>query len=100
MRALADDPATSHLMLPHRALGLEHARRREFAGARKEFEIVAALSPYYVDGLVDLAAVTAELGDFAAARHRLEQTLALDPNHPHALGLRAKLPPAVLHPQP
>lgn len=92
LQRLADSPATNHLMLPHLELGMAAGRRKDFQTARKELEWVAKLSPSYTDALVDLAATDAELGDFAAARARVAQVLALEPHHRGALALEAKLP--------
>lgn len=92
LQHLADDPATSHLAIPHRELGVAKARRHDYAGARRELDQAVALSPYATDALVELAEIDAELHDFAAARARLDQALALEPHQPRALGLRAKLP--------
>jgi Flp pilus assembly protein TadD len=91
LHELADDPQTSHLMIPHHELGMMLGRQRDFAAARKELEQVATLAPTYVDGLVELAGVDAELGDLAAARSRVAQALALEPKHRNGLALAAKL---------
>jgi predicted CXXCH cytochrome family protein len=92
LKALADSPETSHLMVPHLEIGTMMGKRGDFAGARRELTWVARLTPYYTDALVDLAAIDAELGDFAEARHRIDQVLQLEPAHRGALALRARLP--------
>ena len=92
LQKLADAPETSHLMLPHLELGMAAGRRKDFQTARKELTRVVELSPSYADAIVDLAAIDAELGDFAAARARIAQVLQLEPHHKGALGLQAKLP--------
>jgi hypothetical protein len=93
LEQLAAGPASSHLAVPHLELGSLHARKGEFAAARTELEAVARLMPYYTEALIQLAAVDAELREFAAAHARIDQALALEPAHPGAQALRAKLPP-------
>ncbi len=92
LQALADDPASSHLAIPHRELGVAKGRRKDFAAARHELERAVELTPYAVDAIVELAEIDAELGDFAAAHARIDQALALEPHARRALGLRDKLP--------
>ena len=92
LQQLADAPATSHLMLPHLELGNAAGRRKDFQTAKKELTIVAKLSPSYTDALVDLAAIDAELGDFAAARARHRAGPAARAAPQGALALQAKLP--------
>jgi hypothetical protein len=91
LQQLADDPATSHLMLPHSELGQAAGARKDWVAAKRELEWVAKLSPYYVDAIVQLAAVERELGNLGAARQRVEQALQLEPKHRGALALRAEL---------
>ena len=91
LRRLAETPATSHLLLPHQALGLVLANRGDLAGARGELTQVVRLSPYFTDGLVELAAIAAAGGDLAEAHARVDQALQLEPHHARALALRAKL---------
>jgi Flp pilus assembly protein TadD len=67
-------------------------RRKDFQTARAQLEWVAKLNPSYADALVDLAAIDAELGDFAAARARVAQVLQLEPHHRGALSLQQRLP--------
>ena len=92
LQQLANGVGTSHLAIPHRELGVAKARRKDFAGARKELDQAVALSPYSTDALVELAEIDAELRDFAAARARVYQALAREPPAARALGLRDKLP--------
>jgi len=61
------------------------------AGARRELEWVARLTPYYADALVRLAEVAARQGDVEAARARVEQALLRDAHHAAALDLRQRL---------
>ncbi len=91
LQHLADDPASSHLMIPHLELAQRLGGRGDFAAARREYTWVAKLAPYYADPLVQLAAVAAEQGDFVEARARIEQALQLEPRHRGALGLRQQI---------
>ncbi len=91
LAALADSPATSHLMLPHLELGRALATRGDWAAARHELEQVAHLAPYFTDALVNLAGVDAEMGDGTEARRRVAGVLAMEPHNPAALVLAAKL---------
>lgn len=91
LRRLAETPASSHLMLPHYALGLDLANHGDLAGGRRELTQVVHLAPYFTDGLVELAAMAAGAGDLAEARARIAQALQLEPHHARALALRAKL---------
>jgi hypothetical protein len=88
---LANDPSTSHLMLPHLELGRAMIRRRDYVGAQHELLQVAQLAPYFADGLVDLAATYASLGDLVEARRRVAAVLQLEPRHRGALALSRKL---------
>jgi len=91
LRALADDPATTRLMPPHLELAQIAAGRHDLKTARKELRTVAHLAPYYSDALVELGALSAEEGDFAEARARVAQALALEPHHKGALQLQGRL---------
>jgi len=91
LRRLADEPESAHLLQPHLVLGPTMARRGDMAGARRELEWVARLSPYYADALVQLAEVAARQGDVADARARVEQALLLDATHRGAMALRQRL---------
>jgi cytochrome c554/c'-like protein len=91
LHALSDMPDTSHLLQPHLLLGPALARRGDLAGARRELEWVARLTPYYADALVQLAEVAARQRDLAAARARVDQALRLDPRHERARSLRGHL---------
>jgi HEAT repeats/Cytochrome c554 and c-prime len=91
LRRLADAPESEHLLPPHLVLGPTLARGGDMAGARRELEWVARLSPYHADALVQLAEVAARLGDVAEARARVEQALQLDASHAGALSLRDRL---------
>ncbi|HEY5945131.1 MAG TPA: multiheme c-type cytochrome [Kofleriaceae bacterium] len=93
LQQLADDPASSHLMIPHLELGQAAGARKDWAVAKRELEWVAKLSPYYADAIVQLGAVEHELGNDAGARARAEQALQLEPKHQGALALRGMLPP-------
>ena len=88
---LAASPESEHLLQPHLALGPTLARRGDMAGARRELEWVARLTPYYADALVQLAQVAARQGDRAEARARVDQALRLDAHHSAALALRQQL---------
>ncbi|MEO6772264.1 MAG: ammonia-forming cytochrome c nitrite reductase subunit c552, partial [Kofleriaceae bacterium] len=91
LRALATDPATTRLMLPHLELGRAAMRRRDYATGKAELLQVAALAPYFTDALVELAAAYAELGDLPEARRRVRAVLAVEPNHRAAVELARKL---------
>ncbi|HEV7557608.1 MAG TPA: ammonia-forming cytochrome c nitrite reductase subunit c552 [Kofleriaceae bacterium] len=93
LERLAGAPATSHLMVPHLELAIMRAKQHDLAGARAELTKVVELMPYYTEALIRLAAISAELGDFAEAHKRVDQALALEPNHRGAKALRDKLPP-------
>jgi predicted CXXCH cytochrome family protein len=88
---LANDPSTSHLMLPHLELGRAAMRKRDYATGKRELEQVARLAPYFTDALVELAAANAELGDLAEARRRVTAVLAVEPKQRAALELQRKL---------
>ena len=88
---LANDPTTSHLMLPHLELAHRMIGRHEWVKARTELEQVIALAPYFTDAMVDLAATDASMGDMAEARRRVAQVLELEPNQRNALALSRKL---------
>lgn len=91
LHRLAETPASSHLMMPHLELGHLLANRRDLAAARAEMTQVVRLAPYYTDGLVELAAMSAADGDLAEAHARIDQALQLEPHNARALALRAKL---------
>jgi hypothetical protein len=91
LRQLADAPASAHLMVPHFELGRALAGRGELAAARAELTWVARLTPYFTDGLVELAAVAAAQGDRVEAQARLAQALALEPHHARGRALAARL---------
>jgi HEAT repeat protein len=91
LHRLADSPDSAHLLQPHLVLGPLLARRGELAGARRELEWVARLTPYYADALVQLAEVAVRQGDGAEALTRVEQALRLDPTHRQAQALRNRL---------
>jgi hypothetical protein len=91
LRKLADAPESSHLLLPHAELGPLFARRGDFDAARKELTAVARLAPYFIDPLVQLAAIAASQGDLVEARARIAQVLALEPQHRAARALRDRL---------
>ena len=93
LTTLANDPATSHLMIPHLELGHAMIRRHDYAAAQKELLQVAQLAPYFADGLVDLAATYASLGNLDEARRRVAAVLQLEPRHRGALALSRKLQP-------
>jgi hypothetical protein len=88
---LANDPSTSHLMIPHLELGHAMIRRHDYAAAKTELLQVAQLAPYFADGLVDLAATYASLGDLVEARRRVAAVLQIEPRHRGALALARKL---------
>ncbi|HEV7555081.1 MAG TPA: tetratricopeptide repeat protein, partial [Kofleriaceae bacterium] len=92
LERLASTPATSHLMVPHLELATVRGRQHDLAGVRSELTKVVELMPYYTEALIRLAAVSAELGDFPEAHKRVDQALALEPNHRGAKALRDKLP--------
>jgi hypothetical protein len=91
MRAFTASSTTDHLLMPHYELGMKEAGRGDWAAARTELTWAVKLAPYYVDALVNLAAVAAEQGDFSTARARVEQALRLDPANRDALELLGKL---------
>ena len=88
LRQLADDPATSSLVIPHLELGRAAGARADWSTARRELLWVARLWPFYVDAIVQLGAAERELGNRDAARARADQALQLDPHHRGALALR------------
>jgi HEAT repeat protein/cytochrome c554/c'-like protein len=67
---LGREPASSHLMQPHFALGRIYARRGELEAARRELGEVARLTPYFAEALLELASVEERLGDHDAAQKR------------------------------
>jgi HEAT repeat protein len=69
---LASEPESSHLMQPHVALARVALRAGDLPRARSELETVARLTPYFAEALVQLAKVTARLGDADAARAWLD----------------------------
>jgi hypothetical protein len=91
LRRLAGAPATSSLMAPHFELGRAAASHGDFTAARAELTQVVRLSPYFVEGLIELAATAAAAGDLIEARTRIEQALQLEPHHGGARALRAKI---------
>lgn len=93
LQQLADDPASSHLMVPHLMVARAKGSRKDWTGAKRELTRVVQLAPYFVDALVQLAMVDAELGDVADARARISEALALEPKNGPALAMQAKLPP-------
>lgn len=91
LTAIATDPESNHLMLPHLELANVALRRSDLVTARRELENVANLAPYSIDALFQLARVTADQHDLVAARTWLRRVLALEPHHPAALQLQTKL---------
>ena len=69
---LGSEPESSHLMQPHVALARVALRAGDLPRARSELETVARLTPYFAEALVQLAKVTARLGDADAARAWLD----------------------------
>ncbi len=67
------------------------SKRSRSVASKRELTWVARLAPYYVEGLVALAGIAAETGDFAEANARVAQALALAPHDRGALALAAKL---------
>jgi tetratricopeptide (TPR) repeat protein len=65
-------------------LGLSRAAVGDRAGAREAFQRAAALDPRDASPLVNLARLSREEGDLAAARTTLERALAVAPDHAEA----------------
>lgn len=93
LRHLAEDPASSNLVLPHLELGQAAGARKDWRAAERELQWVVRLWPFYADAIVQLGAVEHELGNDAGARARVDQALQLEPKHGGASALRALLPP-------
>jgi hypothetical protein len=91
LAALANDPATSHLMLPHLELGNAALQHNDLPAAKRELTQVVTLAPYAVDAMFQLAGATAELGDPATAKLWLHRVLALEPHHAGALKMQGML---------
>jgi Flp pilus assembly protein TadD len=91
LAALAAEPATSHLLLPHLELANAALRHGDLRGAQHDLTEAVKLAPYAVDALFQLAGVTADVGDLPAARAWLRRTLALEPHHAAALDMQRKL---------
>ncbi|HWO23736.1 MAG TPA: HEAT repeat domain-containing protein [Kofleriaceae bacterium] len=91
LRRLADAPESTNLLLPHFLLGGQAASRGDFAAARRELTSVVRLSPYFTEGLLQLAAVSAAGGDLVEARARVEQALQLEPHHTRGKAMRQQL---------
>ena len=91
LAALADAPATAHLLVPHLELGRAAAAREDWGAARRELTTVVQLAPYFTDAIVELAGVDAELGDLTDARRRVASVLAVEPRNRGGLALAAKL---------
>ncbi|NVB78449.1 MAG: hypothetical protein HOV81_08665 [Kofleriaceae bacterium] len=88
---LASKSPSDQLMIPHLELANAALRRGDLEAARKQLHDVVALAPYMVDALVQLAGVTADLGDLDEARRLALRALALEPHHRGAHDLKAKL---------
>lgn len=91
LQRLADDPATSHLILPHSELGDAAGARGDWSAAKRELDWVVRLSPSFTDAIVKLGAVERELGNAKAARRRVDQALQLEPHHRAGTALRSLL---------
>ncbi len=81
LEALARQPESEGLPMPHVVLGQLAFRRGDLATGTRELERSLELQPYNVEVLVLLADAYARQGDMPRAKDRLEEALRFDPRH-------------------
>lgn len=91
LTALASDPQTTGLMLPHTETAQLLMRRGDLDAARDQLAAAVQLSPYFVDALMQLAGLEKRLHHDGEAKKRLDQVLTMDPHNKNALKARASL---------
>jgi hypothetical protein len=87
-RASDSDPTSA---AAHNNLGTMHLGRRDLYSAAWEFQRAIDLAPRSIEPLINLGLVFDEAERFDEAAEKYLQVLAIDPNHPIALGNLARV---------